>query len=148
VRLAGPRAMGLAACVLGVVAIAETLRLRSSMVTEGPGMRFFPLLLGTIVALLGATVAVRPAESVAPPSDRGGRARAWGTVLALALYALAFERLGYILATTAFLAIVLVAYGERRLAVVVGIAVGATALAYAVFATWLRVPLPPGILGY
>lgn len=148
VRLGGERVMGIAASLLGVFAIVETLRLRGSMLTGGPGMRFLPLLLGALVTILGAAVAARPSGLVLPAFDRGGRVRVWGTVLALVVYALAFERLGYVLATAAFLTIILLGYGERRWAVVAAVAVGATGLAYAVFATWLRVPLPPGVLGY
>lgn len=147
-RLTGERVMASAASLLGVVAIVETLRLRGSMLTGGPGMRLLPLLLGALITILGAAVAVRPTGLVPPAFDRRGRVRVWGTVLAFVLYALAFERLGYVLATAAFLTVILLGYGERRWAVVAAVAVGATALAYAVFATWLRVPLPPGVLGY
>ena len=39
------------------------------------------------------------------------------------------------------------AYGERRWPVVVAVALGATGATYGLFAVWLGVPLPQGLLG-
>jgi hypothetical protein len=60
---------------------------------------------------------------------------------------LAFGRLGFLLATVPFLALLLLVYGERRWPVVLAVAVGATGVSYALFAVWLGVPLPPGPFG-
>ena len=46
-----------------------------------------------------------------------------------------------------FLAVLLLAYGERRGTVVVTVALAATGVTYALFAVWLHVPLPAGLLG-
>ena len=109
-----------------------------------------PLLLGSIVAVLGAAVAMRRGESAptTETSDPGARLRVWGTLFGLVAYALAFERLGFVVTTIVFLALFLIGFGERRWFVVAPVALGATGLTYGVFAGWLRVPLPPGILGY
>jgi hypothetical protein len=71
---------------------------------------------------------------------------AW-TLGTLGAYVLALERLGFLLATVPFLTVLLLVYGERRWPVVLAVALGATAATYALFAMWLGVPLPPGILG-
>jgi cellobiose-specific phosphotransferase system component IIC len=62
-------------------------------------------------------------------------------------YVVAFERLGFPLATPLVLGILLASYGERRWAVLTGVSLGITAATYLVFARWLGAPLPLGILG-
>ena len=59
-------------------------------------------------------------------------------------YTLLLDRLGFLLATTALLAVLMRMYGERRWAVALSVAVCATGAAYGLFAGWLKVPLPPG----
>ena len=68
------------------------------------------------------------------------------TVVAMVLYTLLLDRLGFLLATTALLVVLVRTYGERRWAVVLSVAVFATGAAYGLFAGWLKVSLPPGLL--
>ena len=145
----GERVMGVAAVLVGVVAIAESLRLTEDTLTGGLGTRFLPLSLGLIIAVLGGAIALRPARGRAAqaPAGAGGRLRIGATLVGLVLYALVFERLGFLISSSAFVALLLVFYGERRWPVVLVVAVGAAVATYAVFARWLGVPLPPGILG-
>jgi len=144
----GERVMGVAAVLVGVVAIAESLRLTEDTLTGGLGTRFLPLSLGLIIAVLGGAIALRAARGRAAqaPAGAGGRLRIGATLVGLVLYALVFERLGFLISSSAFVALLLVFYGERRWPVVLVVAVGAAVATYAVFARWLGVPLPPGIL--
>jgi putative tricarboxylic transport membrane protein len=144
----GERVMGVAAVLVGLVAVAESLRLTEDTLTGGLGTRFLPLSLGLIIAVLGGAIALRPARGRAAeaPAGAGGRLRIAATLAGLVLYALVFERLGFLISSSAFVALLLVFYGERRWPVVLAVAVGAAVATYAVFARWLGVPLPPGIL--
>ena len=144
----GERVMGVAAVLVGLVAVAESLRLTEDTLTGGLGTRFLPLSLGLIIAVLGGAIALRPARGRAAqaPAGAGGRLRIGATLVGLVLYALVFERLGFLISSSAFVALLLVFYGERRWPVVLVVAVGAAVATYAVFARWLGVPLPPGIL--
>ncbi|OGL17367.1 MAG: hypothetical protein A3F92_03820 [Candidatus Rokubacteria bacterium RIFCSPLOWO2_12_FULL_71_22] len=148
-RFDGERVMGIAAVLVGLLAVAESFRLAEDTLTGGPGPRFLPVSLGLIVAVLGGAIAVRPSPGRPreAPAGPGARRRIAATLSGLVLYALAFERLGFLIASSAFLALLLVLYGERRWLVVLAVAVGAAAATYAVFARWLGVPLPPGLLG-
>jgi putative tricarboxylic transport membrane protein len=132
---------------VGLVAVVLSWDLAQGTATGGPDARFFPMILGTLLVVLGAAVAVRPVRDPEGGAAPGGRTRAaWtlGTVLA---YVATVERLGFLVATGAMLTILLVVYGERRPPVVVLVAAAATGAAYALFALWLKVPLPRGILG-
>lgn len=148
-KLDGARTMGLAAVLVGLLAVAEASRLAEDALTGGPGTRFLPVSLGLILAVLGGAIALRPprgrpAEAAAGP---GGRLRIGATLVGLVLYALAFERLGFLVATALFVALLLILYGERRWPVVFAVAAGAAGATWAVFARSLGVPLPPGVLG-
>ncbi len=148
----GSRVMGAAAAALGVVTVALTWGLAEGTATGGPGTGFLPALLGGLMILLGGMIAfgsarVRPAGTApAGEADAGGHGRALATVAMMGAYTLLFERLGFLLATTALLAVLVRMYGERRWTVVLGVAVCATGAAYGLFAGWLKVPLPPGLL--
>ncbi len=135
--------------LLGLAAIVLASRLREGKATGGPGTRFLPVLVAVIVVVLGAALALRqPAsEAATEPIEPGGARRAIWTLGAVLAYVFAFGRLGFVLATVPFLAVLLLAYGERRWPVVLAVALGATGAAYALFAVWLGVPLPPGPLG-
>lgn len=141
--------MGVAAVLVGLVAIVEGVRLGEDTLTGGPGSRFLPVVLGSIIAVLGSVIALRPAPGrpAEAPAAAGGRLRIGATLVGLVLYALAFERVGFLLSTATFVALLLAFYGERRWPMVLGVALGIAGVTYAVFAVWLRVPLPPGILG-
>ncbi|HET9490697.1 MAG TPA: tripartite tricarboxylate transporter TctB family protein [Methylomirabilota bacterium] len=135
--------MGAAMALLGVIAVAGALRLPEALIDEGPGTRFLPILLGLVMAILGAAVAFRPGgQARATDADPGRWRRLLATALAIVLYIVLFERLGFLATSTLFLAGLLGAYGERRWPVVGAVAAGATVLTYLVFAVWLKVPLP------
>jgi putative tricarboxylic transport membrane protein len=148
-RVDGERVMGVGAAVVGLLAVSEALRLTEDTMTGGPGPRFLPVSLGVVVAVLGAAVAVRPSADRPRSASTGWveRLRISATVVGLVFYAVVFERLGFLIASAAFMALLLILYGERRWLVVLAVAVGAAGATYAVFAWWLGVPLPPGLLG-
>lgn len=135
--------MGAAMALLGVIAVAGALRLPEALIDEGPGTRFLPILLGLVITVLGAAVALRPAAGApATEADPGRWRRLLVTVLGVVLYVVTFERLGFLAVSALFLAGLLAAYGERRWPVIGAVAAGATVLTYLVFAVWLKVPLP------
>jgi putative tricarboxylic transport membrane protein len=148
VKLAGDRAVGVGMALVGLIGVALGSQLREGTATGGPGARFLPVLLGLIVAVLGAGIALRPgASEVGDAPAAGGAGRVAWTLGALAAYVLVLEPLGFLLATAPFLVVLFLAYGERRWPVVLAVALGATGATYALFALWLGVPLPRGVLG-
>ena len=145
--------MAAAAAALGAVVVALAWGLSEGTATGGPGTRFLPVLLGGLMVLLGGMIAFGPARArpagAAPAGEAepgGSHGRALATVGVMGVYTLLLDRVGFLLATTALLAVLVRMYGERRWVVVLGIAVCATGGAYGLFAGWLKVPLPPGLL--
>jgi putative tricarboxylic transport membrane protein len=145
--------MGAGSAAVGAVTVALAWGLREGTATGGPSSRFLPVLLGGLMIILGAIVALGPAgarpSGAAPAGGEPGaegHGRALATVALMGVYALLLDRLGFLLTTTALLAVLVRMYGERRWLVALGVSVCATGAAYGLFAGWLKVPLPPGLL--
>ncbi len=67
------------------------------------------------------------------------------TFLALVLYAIAMNWLGYFISTVLFLAALLVLYGERKILLIGGVSLAVTLCLFWVFQEFLGVPLPNGV---
>lgn len=146
-----PRSDALAAGVL--LALAALAAFESSRLPFGnvrnPGPGFLPwwaaLTLGFLALLLLGLVLARRA---APEGrERGGRVlKVWGLLGALAAYVLLLEPLGYFPCTFLLVVFMLRVVEPYRWPTALGMAAIAAAGSYAVFALWLGVPLPPGLL--
>lgn len=68
--------------------------------------------------------------------------------VALTLYAIGMNYLGFFLATLLFLGFILRGIDPQRWRVVIPVSILSTIVAYAVFQYWLEVQLPTGILGF
>lgn len=83
----------------------------------------------------------------AAPERPGGWPRVALTLAAIVGYTLLLEPLGYILATLLLLGSLLVLL-RQSVVVTVAVAVVGAVGTYALFHSWLKVPLPAGILGF
>jgi putative tricarboxylic transport membrane protein len=123
------------------------------------GPNVFPMVVGIGLLICGAMIALRighsfeaepelvPAERGEPPPPPQQFAR-WRVLIPPALllfYALASERLGFMVAAATITFVVSVALGAR-LRLAVPLALLAPIGIHLVFAKLLRVPLPPGLL--
>jgi hypothetical protein len=144
--------------LFALFALVQSLRLDVGTVTR-PGPGFFPLVLSIVlllvgVALFGAawrrrfeaspTAAVDDWPGATGPARRGALV---ATVVGLAVYVAIFERAGFVLATTALIAVLFAAVARYPWLMSLAAAILITLLARLVFDTWLQVRLPPGLLG-
>jgi hypothetical protein len=134
-----------------------------------PGPTTFPFLLGTVFALCGLWLLISPPNPFAPKASKDiepkpapaptapgeslvTRALAQWHLIALWVVVLAYlwfmPDLGFPLATFLLLAVFTYLLGEARWHVVLGLAVGATAVIYLVFKIGLNVRLPLGVLEF
>ena len=121
-----------------------------------PGPGYYPALVGVflIAASLGCLIqallarrSVRPGEPV-----RGGvpRPMVGKTVALFGLllgYGFLLTPLGFPIAICLFLLAAIRVFGYRRWTIVVLLALGLTVVSYVTFITWLKVPLPLGVVG-
>ena len=135
-----------------------------------PGPTTFPWVLGVVFALSGLWLAVSPLDIIAARRKRGEaavepapeapvRPEAGGLLAGLAggwhfysmwavilLYLCSMPTLGFPAATFVLLAVFFTLLGERRRALVIGLALATTAVIYVVFSMGLNVRLPLGVL--
>jgi hypothetical protein len=128
----------LAGCVLlglGALALVEALRIRD----DWPGARLLP-------AVIGLALAGRAVDRPAWP-DAAGRRRVGFVFGLLVLYVAGLPSLGFLPATAVFALVLLRALGPFSWTMT-GVLAATIALAsHVVFARWLGMPLPPGLLG-
>ena len=132
----------------GAYAGWETLKLPLGSL-DNPGPGYMPLILATLLVILGLVVASAGGKSQPLAEIRWPELRHAFAIFGTCVFAaLAIEPLGYRL-TVAVMLIFLIGVIEKKppLAVILvsaGMAIGS----YWLFATLLKVPLPPGLLGF
>jgi putative tricarboxylic transport membrane protein len=148
--------------VLGVAVIGLGLQVEPGVQTDPLGPRAFPLALGAAIALCGlllgvsttlgrrwtasAAVFVESADDDASEGELHSPVRLVGAIAVTAVYLLAFERLGYLLATPGYVVgILLLQQGVRARAFLTAPVLVTLAL-YGAFRFGLLIPVPDGIL--
>jgi hypothetical protein len=118
----------------------------------GPGSGFFPFWLGLAMVVLAALLLIRAVGEAGPGpawAPRGrGLVRFLGVLGGSVAFVVVLPWLGMALTTVLFLIGILKALEGHSWPVTVGIAVATAAVNWAVFAWWLRVPFPTGVLGF
>lgn len=118
----------------------------------GPGSGFLPFWLGaamTVLAamlLVGATRARQPGPRWLPRGQ--GRRRLLAVLGLTLLFVASMKIVGMILGTALFLTAALRLIERYSWAAALAIAAGTATVNYLVFAYWLRVPFPAGVLGF
>lgn len=147
----------------GGVVVALSFEITPGVQTDSLGPRFFPIALGTGIALCGLLLAAvellfRGEPSLAGPlSDAGlggeeeeagpfSLARFVGAIAATALYVAAFDPLGYLLATPPYIAAILLIHGGTRKRALLTAPFLITIVLYVTFRFGLLIPVPDGPL--
>ena len=115
-----------------------------------PGPGFFPFGLAIVLIILSLALVLRHwQKDPTPVPFWPGRTwlRPLLGVLSLVLYALLFDRIGFILTTFLFLVIWMWVIERLRWRTILSISIGTTVALYLIFSLFLEVPLPPGFLG-
>ena len=116
----------------------------------GPGSAFLPFWLGVAMAALALLMMVRRPRAADAGIDWAPRGEARSRVLVVAGVTLAFvallDVLGMILGTALYLTVLIRFLGGHRWWVTLLVAAGAAGFNWLVFAHWLRVPFPQGVL--
>ncbi|HEU4344198.1 MAG TPA: tripartite tricarboxylate transporter TctB family protein [Candidatus Binatia bacterium] len=133
--------LGVAACILARRLPAQT--------GFGLGPAFLPFWTGVVLSACGLWLCVRgaPDPELSWPSSRG-LTRAASALLLLLLYMLVFEPLGYLMSTAIFLVVGMLLLEPVRPSRVFVFGLVSAAFLFVLFRTWLRIPLPSGVLGW
>lgn len=119
--------------------------------TPGPG--FLPLLISLGIIASGLTLlagAMRGTSIVEQPSwpSLAGWQHVGLMLAAMAAAFLFLEELGFLVAVTLFMAAMIYALGERSWRMLLTVPPLSAIALYTVFAVWLRVPLPKGLITF
>jgi putative tricarboxylic transport membrane protein len=135
------------ALALGAVAIFESAKLPLGTV-RNPGQGFFPWWISLVIVLL-AVVLLAQALTSRPSTNRqapGRIAKVTALLLVLAAYTFLLDLLGYLICTFFLVLFMLRATDPHRWSVALSMALLTAVGSYVVFAVWLSVPLPRGLL--
>jgi hypothetical protein len=117
-----------------------------------PGPGFLPLVISIGILGCGARLVVRgmwsPRRGGVSWPPLSGWARVGMMLAAMAASFWLMEPLGFIVVTAAFMAVMVYFLGERSWPVLATVPVLSAVGLYVVFAVWLRVPLPKGIITF
>ena len=114
-----------------------------------PGPGYLPLLLAIFLGAMGLLIALWGVRSAPLAAMKWTEAtRAVVILIVCGVATLALERIGYRLTMIALLVVFLGVIERKHWFMVAAVAIGFSLISYAVFATWLRVPLPLGPWGF
>jgi hypothetical protein len=138
--------------LFGVWFAAVALRNYTYWGATGPGSGFFPFWLGLAMAVLAALLLARAVREREPgpgwvPRGRGA-VRFLGVLGTSVAFVALMPWLGMAVGTVLFIVVVLRLIEHHSWLTAVGVAAGTAAVNWAVFTWWLRVPFPPGVLGF
>ena len=138
--------------LFGVAYAATAAKSYTYWGANGPGSGFFPFWLGVAMAILatlfliGATRSPGPGEAWLPSGH--GLIRLAAVVGATVLFVVLLPILGMTLASALFLLGMLRLLEGHAWPVTLGVAVVTAVGNWAIFAWWLQVPFPIGVLGF
>jgi putative tricarboxylic transport membrane protein len=154
--------VGAVLLLVGLAVIGLALQVEPGVQTDALGPRAFPLALGAAIALCGfllgvsvvlgdrwtasAAVFIEAADDDASEGELLSPWRLVGAIGVTAAYLVAFERLGYLLATPAYVAAILLLQPGSRGRAYLTAPVFVTVALYAAFRFGLLIPVPDGIL--
>lgn len=119
---------------------------------RAPQTAFFPTTLATLLLifsaiLLGQTLLGKETRRGPDKIVAEGWVRIGGALATMVGFALALERLGFLLTTFLLMVLLLRAIESQRWPKVVAIALMTALISYAIFGWLLGIPLPAGVLG-
>jgi hypothetical protein len=142
---------GAVVLAIGATLLAGSLQFPYTRGGE-PGPGFLPLwiafgIIGGACMLLARGFRARlvPEERITWPAAAGWR-RVALMLGALAVSFLALEELGFLVVATAFMVVMVFSLGGRSWRLLASVPLLSAIALYGIFAVWLRVPLPKGIL--
>jgi len=146
-------AAGVLVLAVGVALLVGAARF--PFLLEGiPGPGFLPLLISFgiigagLVLIVGGYRGERPEAKATPWPAPSGWLRVGIMLAAMAASFLLLELLGFVVVTALFMGVMVYCLGERSWRIFATVPLLSAIGLYVIFAVWLRVPLPKGIITF
>jgi hypothetical protein len=151
---ASTRAVELAVAVffflLGVIVMIDSVRLGHTWGPDGPRAGYFPFYVGLLICITTGVTFMRAlgdrVKAARPFVTRGALWQVMQMLVPSIAYVVLIRPIGIYVASTLFIGYFMRWLGRYRWPVVIGIAVGVSAILYTLFEVWFKVPLPKGPL--
>lgn len=115
-----------------------------------PGSGFAVFWIGVLLAAFAVSVIVAAAREAGPSIADLWTGTSWGRVLAvvalLLVYAIFFERIGFVASTVVLLLVLMLVVDRVRPTVAIPVAIATPLVVWLVMTRWLLIQLPAGIL--
>ena len=146
------RTAGAVLLALAVAFSAGALKQYDYWGANGPGPAFLPFWLGLVMALLATLLLVGALRSSDPGADwlpKGDGLRRLAIVVGVTVAFVALLNVtGMVVGTVLFLVVLMRFLDRCAWPLTLMVSVATAAFIYLVFARWLKVPLPVGLLGF
>ena len=113
-----------------------------------PGSGFLPLWLGVCLLVLSAIHVVTSLRAPAAAAPAGHWRKVVAVTLGLIVCVAVIEKLGFVVAVSAYLLFLLRAVEKESWRTSLGVSIGTIAVLFGLFRVWLQVPLPKGPWGF
>lgn len=138
----GDRVFGVLLLILAVAFGIGAFGMQASLSYDPLGPRAFPLALSVLLGVLSLVLIARPGAGSGLPGGQVG-VQLLGTLAILAVYAVLFTRLGFLVSTVPAMIVLSRVFGATRLkAAITGVVM--TFVSYALFVWALGIVLPAG----
>ena len=144
--------------VVGVVVIVEARRLGAGWTTDGPGSGYFPFYIGLLICIASVGVFYQARFSKSRDTgafvDRVQAGRVLSVLVPAAVYVFVTVFLGLYVASAIYIALFMIVLGKYPPLKSILLGLTVTAVFFAMFEVWFKVPLykgkldPLGFLGY
>lgn len=121
---------------------------------HSPGPGFFPLMAGAILGVYSLILFVQSFRKIENDKRnpfwanvQGGLKMFW-VLLALFVYIIGMDYLGFFCSTILFLGFLLRVIGGRKWLLTIILSLSGAAISYGIFQRWLDVQLPQGVFGF
>jgi len=148
------RPVALVSVIIAIIYLLAAWRLPAVQIGDPLGPKLFPILLGAGLLFCSVLLLLESRGRLAegrswkpwPYGFRTGLFPVVTTMLGLLVYTLLYEILGFLLDTTLFLLIALICLNHKQWKVNILVSIGFSAIVYALFAKFLGVALPKGLI--
>jgi hypothetical protein len=142
--------VGLTLMALGVLVIADSLRVGIGWADDGPRSGYFPFYIGLGLLLASAWITahqlLRWHGSQGIFAERSQLASVWAILWPMVIFVGLVAGLGIYVASVVLIAYFMLRHGKHGAPLTVGVSLGVPVVCFAVFERWFLVPLPKGPL--